>query len=382
MEISQNAVEGEKSLQPRISLTLKESEIINFYNAMGKQIYQFDGHSYIIDDKTKEVKEITINEAAVPQEIIDKLNIPFSPEFIIKHDNYEILTTPHITNKIIDIIEKTEKYCFLVTPYFDKWTHLEHCLEDALKHKKKIVFFIRDEKFYDKNIRDFHINHRFDIIFIKNLHAKLYVNEQEALITSMNILKYSQENNYEIGVLIKNKNDLKEIVNNFIISGLLDSHHKTTPKPLYLEGNYYESLKNGSFFEKEIQPEKVDNNEAQEQKLVNEASPLSDSNLNNDVPKDEPSNTAVPINESCSSIDKKNNEPQGHCICCGDPITYNRNEPLCKQCYDNKNNTYKFCHKCGRDYKSITGDHPLCYGCFREEKDKRDKWKKPRWRRR
>jgi hypothetical protein len=364
-EKSQNADEGGKPLLPHINLTLKESEIINFYNAMSKKIYPLDGHFYTIDDETKKFKEITINESDVPQETIDKLNKYLSPEFIIKHDNYEILTTPHITDKIIEIIEKAEKYCFLVTPYFDKWTHLERCLEDALKHKKKIVFFIRDEKFYDKNIRDFHINYKFDIIFIKNLHAKLYVNEQEALITSMNILKYSQENNYEIGVLIKNKNDLKEIVNKFIISSLFESGHLNlkTAKPLYLEGAYYKSLENGSFFEKGIQSEKVDNNGVQEQKLVNETSLLSNSNINDDVPKDEPSNTADSPNESSPSVVEKSNDPKGHCICCKEPITYNRDAPLCKQCTDNKNDNYKYCHKCGKE-KHITYNRPECYSCF------------------
>jgi len=363
MELSQNTGEGGKIFRPNI--WLNESEIINFYNAMGKKIYQLDGRFYTVDYETDEVKEVTINENPVPQETIDKLNKYLSPEFIIKHDNYEILTTPHITDKIIEIIEKSEKYCFLVTPYFDKWTHLERCLEDALKHKKKIVFFIRDEKFYDKNIRDFHINYKFDIIFIKNLHAKLYVNEQEALITSMNILKYSQENNYEIGVLIKNKNDLKEIVNKFIISSLLESGHLNlkTAKPLYLEGGYYKSLENGSFFEKEIQADRVHNNEAPEQNLVNETSHLCDSNLDNDIPKDEPSNTADSPNESSPNVAEKNNDFQGHCICCKEPIIYNRDEPICKRCSDNKNNTYKFCHKCG-EVRYITYHCPECNSCF------------------
>jgi len=243
-ELSQIAEEGGRISRPNIGLN--ESEIINFYNAIGKKIYPVDGHFYTIDDETKKVKEVTINEADVSPEITEKLNDLLSPKLIIKHDNYEILTTPHISNKIIEIIEKTEEYCFLVTPYFDKWIHLEHCLKDALNQKKKIVFFMRDEKFYNKDIRDFHNDYKFDIIFIKNLHAKLYINEQEALITSMNIIDSSQKNNYEIGVLIKNKNDLKEILNKFIIPILFDSHFKT-PKPLFLEGEYYKSLKDKSF---------------------------------------------------------------------------------------------------------------------------------------
>ena len=36
----------------------------------------------------------------------------------------------------------------------------------------------------------------------KNLHAKCYLNEKEALLTSMNLYEYSQEHNDEMGILV------------------------------------------------------------------------------------------------------------------------------------------------------------------------------------
>ena len=38
--------------------------------------------------------------------------------------------------------------------------------------------------------------------FCKNLHAKCYLNENRALLTSMNLYEFSQVNNYEMGVLV------------------------------------------------------------------------------------------------------------------------------------------------------------------------------------
>ena len=41
-----------------------------------------------------------------------------------------------------------------------------------------------------------------NIYFLANLHAKCYLNENTALITSMNLYGYSEENNREMGIEI------------------------------------------------------------------------------------------------------------------------------------------------------------------------------------
>ncbi len=43
--------------------------------------------------------------------------------------------------------------------------------------------------------------------FLENLHAKCYVNEKEALLTSMNLYQYSQEHNDEMGILVSREKD-------------------------------------------------------------------------------------------------------------------------------------------------------------------------------
>jgi phosphatidylserine/phosphatidylglycerophosphate/cardiolipin synthase-like enzyme len=43
--------------------------------------------------------------------------------------------------------------------------------------------------------------------FCKNLHAKCYVNERFALITSMNLYEYSQANNNEMGILVEREKE-------------------------------------------------------------------------------------------------------------------------------------------------------------------------------
>ena len=48
------------------------------------------------------------------------------------------------------------------------------------------------------------------IASIKNPHAKLYMNEEFAVISSMNLYEYSQVNNGELGVLCGRKEDHAE----------------------------------------------------------------------------------------------------------------------------------------------------------------------------
>ncbi|GAH30692.1 unnamed protein product, partial [marine sediment metagenome] len=45
------------------------------------------------------------------------------------------------------------------------------------------------------------------ISFIKDLHAKCYLNEREAIVTSMNLYDFSQVNNYEMGIYIEKDKD-------------------------------------------------------------------------------------------------------------------------------------------------------------------------------
>jgi hypothetical protein len=337
MEESQNIDEGRRPFSS--CFHLNESEIINYHNAIGKRIYTVDEYSYILDEAGKP-KKISISDDDIPQDTLEKLNKIINPDIIIQHDNYEILTTPHISVRILKIIEETEKYCFLVTPYFDNWTHLENCLKKAADQKKKIIFFIRDEKFYTKNIQEFYNEYKFDMIFVKDLHAKIFVNEREAIITSMNLYDYSQKNNHEIGVLIKNKDDVNKIAKDIIMSWVHENK-----EALFLEGNYYKSLINNEFF-----------NETVIQETLVEETTIYETSVEDIVAEK-------------TIVEEEIVEKTGFCICCKKIIKYNNYKPICDECNignKNGNNSViygKYCHKCGKNYSSKSG-RPRCNECF------------------
>jgi len=169
-------------------------------------------------------------------------------------DECEIIKTQGISNKISEIIENAEEYCFLVSPYLKIWKHLDTSFKMAVDKKIRIIFFLRENpsiyknknKEKIKNILNFNKDYNFDIIFIKNLHAKIYLNEKEALITSMNLYDVSVYNNLEIGILIHNKDIIKNIASNIILDWIYTGRNdKLTQK-----GNYYQLLEDKLIFEK------------------------------------------------------------------------------------------------------------------------------------
>ena len=96
------------------------------------------------------------------------------------------------------------------------------------------------------------------LVSIENLHAKCYVNEERALLSSMNLYEYSQINNHELSVLFSAKEDADSYYTlNTRISKILKSKNETLDmgylfrfgpyqmKHLYLEldSTYYFSKK-------------------------------------------------------------------------------------------------------------------------------------------
>jgi hypothetical protein len=54
----------------------------------------------------------------------------------------KILTNHQISGSIIDLIEETNEYCFLVTPYYKPWNLLDRALEKASSKEKGMDFWM------------------------------------------------------------------------------------------------------------------------------------------------------------------------------------------------------------------------------------------------
>lgn len=239
-----------------------------------------------------------------------------------------ILLVHQIQDRIIEIIRNSKDYCFLVTPFFQPWPILQRELEKAAQKEKKIIFILRDTPENRWNFESLTDDFGFDVIFVDRLHTKLYLNESECLISSMNLYESSKDNNYELGYYFKNKQQSKNFKETVIDNDILLGH------PEILKGRYFNSI---------------------------------DYNCNQNLNKN---------NET--SFSQKHLE-QGFCIRCGDSISLNPANPLCDECYrtwaswGNYDFQERFCHICRKDFSNSYGatsyNDPICWDCRKKHVD-------------
>ncbi|WP_201512277.1 phospholipase D family protein [Psychrobacter alimentarius] len=121
----------------------------------------------------------------------------------------KFLNSSGTTYHLEELIKNASDRLIIISPYLKLNERIKELLEDRNRLKIDIRIV------YGKN--DLHpeeINWLKNLTFIrtsfcKNLHAKCYLNENECIITSLNLYEFSQVNNNEMGVLIYSNDDAK-----------------------------------------------------------------------------------------------------------------------------------------------------------------------------
>ena len=248
-----------------------------------------------------------------------------------------ILLIHQIPAKIIEILQNSEEYCFIISPYFQSWNILDRELEKAAADNKKVIFIFRDDYNARLNFSYLNEDYNFDLVFVERLHTKLYLNERESLITSMNLYDSSKENNYEVGYYFEtrqNSRHFKEkVIDNDILKGNV----------FILKGRYFEEIEQKRLDEK--------NREEERQRIRLE--------------KQNTINSKIQTN--------RNYIEYGTCIRCGTRIHFDPEHPLCDNCYSIWSlfgNIYyqeNYCLKCGErvdDFsRPISYANPICDSC-------------------
>ena len=121
----------------------------------------------------------------------------------------EFLTTEDISARLPRLIKEAEERLFLVSPFLKINRRIKHLLEETNRFKKDVDVRV----IYGKNELQPEENNWLESMtsirtsFCKDLHAKCYLNEKEAILTSMNLYEYSQVNNYEMGIVVSQEDD-------------------------------------------------------------------------------------------------------------------------------------------------------------------------------
>ena len=120
----------------------------------------------------------------------------------------EFLNTWGIAGRIVRIINDAEKRLRIISPYLSVHDQIRRDIEHKAEDGSVGVHVIYRHKKQSRDIQDWlESMTSVKTSFCEDLHAKCYLNEKEALLTSMNLYEYSQSNNYEMGVLASREKD-------------------------------------------------------------------------------------------------------------------------------------------------------------------------------
>ena len=221
-------------------------------------------------------------------------------------------TTSGISHHLENIIKGAQDRLVLISPYLQINARLKEILEDKDLFKIDIRVVCRQSELDPKEqgwLRDLS---SIRVSTHSNLHAKCYLSESQALLTSMNLYEFSQNNNHEMGILATKDEDPE------------------------LYGEIWD--------------------EATRLLRMSEDIPA--------TPRPKPSDSSP----SPRAKRLRSQSGQGHCIRCGEAIALNRKIPLCKGCYRrwkkfrNRHYKEKFCHKCGKENQTSLAA-PCCDNC-------------------
>jgi len=129
------------------------------------------------------------------------------------------LKTFELTTSILKIISSAKEYCYIVSPYIKIWPQLDRVLRVAAAREVFITFIIRDHPQAKALVNTLNNDYGFEVYVVKDLHIKLYLNENDCLISSMNLYDTSQYNNLELGYSVRMHKNLKqELIDDYILS--------------------------------------------------------------------------------------------------------------------------------------------------------------------
>ena len=240
----------------------------------------------------------------------------------------EFLTTAKVSSQLEELIKNAKERLVIISPYLK----VNKLIKELLKDKDRLnidihVVYGKKKKLEPAENDWLESMSSVKTSFYKNLHAKCYLNEKQALLTSMNLYEFSQQNNIEMGILVSQEEDS-------------DLYKKICEEADYIL-------------------------------RISEEVPITVAKVENAVEaKAQPKPRRSP--EAAPAISGKPKD--GFCIRCKATIPADPMMPYCNTHFRSwnryKNEIYeeKLCHTCGKEH-AVTLLKPLCTTCFRKYKD-------------
>ncbi|MBU1921432.1 phospholipase D family protein [bacterium] len=228
----------------------------------------------------------------------------------------KFLRTSAVTNNLEELIINSKEKLYLVTPFLKISERVKGLIAERDRARVEIRIIYGKTELQPAEAEWIGSLESTSIFFCENLHAKCYISETQAILTSMNLYEASQVNNYEMGIIVLKEED----------------------------GELY----------KDISDETL--------RILQQSSKVQVT-----VQRDE-GNKVKETKKARPSASEK-----GHCIRCGKEVKQNIEKPYCLDCFktwsqfENPEYEEKFCHNCGKPNKS-TMLKPVCYPCYKSSK--------------
>ncbi len=119
----------------------------------------------------------------------------------------KFLNTTGVSYHLEELIKTTKDRLILISPYLQFHQRVKDHLENLNIQKRDIRIIYRENKLQvaESNWLESQIGIRTSLC--NSLHAKCYLNENEAIVTSMNLYSFSQQNNDEMGIHVTKEKD-------------------------------------------------------------------------------------------------------------------------------------------------------------------------------
>lgn len=270
----------------------------------------------------------------------------------------EVLSGTEISREVLLLIEGAREYLVLVSPYFDPWDRLATEIKRAkTRPGLKVRLLLRGGEDRDKQeakARDLQA-YGVDVAYLNRLHAKVYISDSQAIVTSMNLLKSSAIDSWEIALRADRVRDAT-----------------TYSDILKHTGALLQRAKDETLIA--VQPQLASGIEAFASMLVSSppAWPTAPAEAAAARPVAAPrarSAAGTPAPKRGPAAATKQKITVGHCIRCAATIGFDAGHPYCAAClkswsrYKNPDYEEKHCHGCGKP-KVTTMAKPLCKPCW------------------
>jgi frataxin-like iron-binding protein CyaY len=161
----------------------------------------------------------------------------------------KLIKPSQISGEIMTLIEEADKKLIIVSPYckFSDWKKFINTINFLKRKKTAVEFYVREG---ESKTNDEVEKIGFNPISVPNLHTKLYINEKYAIVSSMNLLTYSDMNSLDIAYQTETESEYNELIEYYErYLKIFKGSELKIENNIYSKEKHYKNIENGNWIE-------------------------------------------------------------------------------------------------------------------------------------